>query len=60
MLGIFDRSTKFTHPIVVGNNREAAVLLPLILDRVLTNDNEDEHGEDLRTRIYTDGWRAYN
>ena len=60
VLGIFDRSTKFTHPIVVSNNREGAVLLPLIIDHVFTNDNAEEDGEDLRTRVYTDGWRGYN
>lgn len=51
-VGIIDRVTGEIRIRVVGNDRSANTLIPYIVANVQTN-------EELRTIIFTDGWRAY-
>ena len=54
-VGIIDRATKFAVVDILsnGNDRSANVLLPCIQEKVSTNPLNP-------TRVYTDGWAAYN
>lgn len=51
-MGLYDRGTGSSRFYVVGNDRTANKLLPIIQATV---DSDDMHP----TRIMTDGWRAY-
>lgn len=52
-LGIYDRATDDAQIYIVGNNRSADRLLPIIQAHVYTN-------EERPTQVYTDLWAAYN
>jgi len=52
-LGIYDRATEDAQIYIVGNDRSAEKLIPIIQEHVFTTENR-------RTRVYTDLWRSYN
>lgn len=52
VVGIWDRAEKSVKLFVVGNDRTAQKLIPIISDHVETDPND-------KTIIYTDGWLAY-
>ncbi len=61
---MYDRGTKETRLIVVGQQRTRDILLPIIdqyVDSFVEEgvDYEDFRALDMRTRIYSDGWAAY-
>ena len=70
VFGMYDRSTKDIRLFTVGNNRTKEYLLSYILYNVSTYIDRDDissdlhrnliRKEDVRTRIYTDCFKAYN
>jgi hypothetical protein len=47
MFGIYDRETEEAHVFVVGNDRSAETLLPMLSDNVSTDNNPDALNQSL-------------